>query len=119
MTAASRADSGMFAVLPPGQHDLERSPLSQLALDRQGAAMAVDDVLDDCESQTRAALVPALRHVDPKEALRQARDVLGRDPWSVIPHRQLDQALSSAGGRCRERNVDSPAALAVFHRVLD
>ncbi len=46
-------------------------------------AVAVEAVLDDGEPQARAPAGAARRDVDPVEALREPRDVLGRYSFAV------------------------------------
>ena len=58
--------------------------------------MAVEDVLDQRKAQSGAALGAALAHVDPVEALGQPRQVLGRDPRTVIAHRDRASRLPPA-----------------------
>ena len=74
----------------------------------QLAAMAVDDVLDDGEPETRPALLTARRHVDPVEALGEARQVLGRDAGPVVGHG--DEAGGSAADGRLVRNADARCA---------
>src|SRR6516162_7675080 len=63
-------------------------PLAQPrhAFDRQPAAVAVEDVLDQRQAQPGAALRAALRYIDPIEALGQPRQMLGRDAGTAIAH---------------------------------
>ena len=76
--------------------------------------MAVDDVLDDGKAEARPALVATRGHVDPKEALRQAWHMLGRDARAVIAHGESTNAAASAdrairlGFTGREGDVHPP-----------
>src|SRR2546423_3178933 len=83
------------------------------------AAMAVEDVLDDGEPQTGAALLPARRHADPIEPLGEAGQMLGSDAGSVIRHRGDEAGRAPAAGRlARDRNIDASARLSVLDGVL-
>ena len=45
--------------------------------------MAAQDMLDDRQAQAGAAKLPRARRLDPKEALGQARQMLGRDALAL------------------------------------
>src|SRR5262245_63418434 len=67
-----------------GQHHREGRTLAGRGGDRQFAAVAVEDVLDYGKPKPGSAFLPARRDIDPVEALGQARQVLGRDPRSIV-----------------------------------
>src|SRR4029077_608696 len=69
-----------------GQKNREGAAFSGMTFDLQPALMAIGDVLDDGETQTRAALFAAPLHVDAIEALSQTRDRFGRDALAVVAH---------------------------------
>src|SRR3954452_22364891 len=93
--------------------------LTDLGGDVELAAMAVEDVLDDGESQAGPALLAALRHADAIEPLRKARQVLRGDACSVIRDRG-DEAgsVAAASGLMRQPHSDASARLAVLDGVL-
>src|SRR5262245_42774571 len=64
--------------------DRERRAAADLAVDRQRAAMAVDDVLDDGEAQPGSAELTRAAGVDAVEPLGQARQVLARDAVALV-----------------------------------
>ena len=64
--------------------------LANHRIDLQIRLMTVEDVLDDREPQSRAAGIAAVGCVHAVEPLGQARQVLGRDPWSVVRYRNRD-----------------------------
>src|SRR5205085_5432068 len=81
--------------------------------------MAVEDVLDDGEPQTGAALLPARRHADPIEPLGEAGQMLWSDAGPVIRHRGDEAGRAPAAGRlARDCNIDAPTRLAVLDGVL-
>src|SRR5262245_11554949 len=53
----------------------ERGAAAERAVDREPAAVAVEDVLDQCESQAGAALRAAFRDVHAVEALGEPRQM--------------------------------------------
>src|SRR5262249_41532936 len=57
----------------------EGAACADRAVDVERAAMAVDDVLDDCKAEAGAAEFARTRGVDAIEPLGQARQVLARD----------------------------------------
>ena len=64
--------------------------LSLHALDREPAAVAVEDVLDQRQAEPGAALCAALGDVDAVEALGQPRQVLGGDAGTSVAHRDAN-----------------------------
>src|SRR5271156_5263427 len=83
----TRARSGLRGRMQ-GHGGDERGPLVDAAGDRQPAAVAGEDMLDDGEAETGAVLGPALGRIDPVETLGQPRQVLGPNAVSVVPHGQ-------------------------------
>src|SRR3546814_20076397 len=60
------------------------------AFDLEHAAVAIDDVLDDRESQAGAAEAARPPAVDAVEPLGEARDMLALDPLALVGHRHLE-----------------------------
>src|SRR5215468_186894 len=73
------------------QIDGEDAALPLHALDLEGAAVAVEDVLDDGETESGAAQLARAGRVDPVEPLRQAREVLARDTLAAVHHGDGDR----------------------------
>src|SRR5262245_55916607 len=82
MAGASRPACG--SAVDRRQPDREGRAVPKLGGDHQLAAVTIEDVLDDGQAQTGAALLPARRHVDAIEALGQPRQMLGGDAWTVV-----------------------------------
>src|SRR5690349_16143484 len=55
-----------------------------LAADVEPTAMALDDVLDDRQTEAGAADPAAARRIDPIEALGQPRNMLGGDALALV-----------------------------------
>ena len=72
--------------LASGANAVNVEPCAEPAFDRQPAAMAGEDVLDDGEAEAGAALGAALAGVDAVEAFGQARQMFGRDAAAVVAH---------------------------------
>ena len=101
------------------QHHREGRALAGLRGDGKLAAVPIEDVLDDGEPKTGAALLPARRHVDPVEPLGQARQMLGRDAGPIIDHGDgVAPGLAAERGDVLGLDLHMAAALAVFERVL-
>src|SRR5207249_11402196 len=67
------------------QPDRERRPLPlALALDLDRAAVQLDDVVDDREPETQAAVRARVRAVGLPEGLEDVRQELGRDPLALV-----------------------------------
>ena len=62
-----------------GEPHGKRRTFARLALDRKLATVPIEDVLDQRETQARAAFSAALRDVDAIETLGQPRQVFRRD----------------------------------------
>src|SRR5215218_8130154 len=71
-----------------GQDDSDGRSRTELGLDRQAAAMTVDDVLDDRESQSRPPLLTAGWGTHAIEALGQARQILESDARAMVADRE-------------------------------
>jgi len=67
------------------QQDGERAALAELALDRQPALVAIDDVLDDGEAQPGAAFAAGAARIGPVEALEEPVEVAGLDALALAP----------------------------------
>src|SRR5262245_28583200 len=67
-----------------GEHHRESRTLAGRGRDGKFPAMAVEDVLDDGKPKPGSAFLPARGDIDPVEALGQARQVLGRNPRSIV-----------------------------------
>ena len=66
--------------------------------------MPRQNMLDDGQTQARSARLAAAHHVDPIEALRQTRQMLGGNARAVVAHRQAD-LLPLTAGDDRERHI--------------
>jgi hypothetical protein len=62
----------------------ENRPLSDLAFDKKTTAMAVDDVLDDGQSEARSPDRTAAPDIDAVEPLCEARNVLTGNTFPAI-----------------------------------
>src|SRR5215831_17568320 len=81
--------------------------------------MAVEDVLHDGKPKTRAALLPTRRHIDAVEPLRQPREMLRSNTWSVVDHGDgIAPRLPSKRGDVLRLDAHLPAPVTVFQRVL-
>src|SRR5271169_6257012 len=95
------------------------------AFDIKKAAMAIEDVLDDCEPESGPAHFARARGVDPVEALGQPRQVLARNTLPAVAHGYRNEGAPTgiaAVGRLdagRRRDRDLAAGAAVFDGVLD
>src|SRR6478752_7038668 len=98
--------------------DREGGPLPRRALDRQPAAMTVEDVLDQRQAEPGAALGAAFRDVDAIEALGQARQMLWRDAGAAVAHRDARLAFAVRSFADRQRDVHALAGGGIFERVL-
>src|ERR1700689_3488850 len=97
----------------------EGGAYSGRAVDRQPTAMAVEDVLDERQTESGSTLRAAFADIDPIEALGQPRQVFRRDARPIIAHAHHRFGLA-VGRRTRtELDIDAPAGGAVFQRVLD
>ena len=115
------AGPGLFG--PGRDPDREGRPSPDDAVDLETAAVVRDDVLHQRKPQARPTLGAALSGIDPVEALRQTRQVLGRDAVPVIAHFRTgpDPLLrrTSISTR-RHRRIPPPAWVhAIFDGVLD
>src|SRR6185295_4834561 len=81
------------------------SPLSGLAFDQKPAPMAINDVLDD--GQTQAGAAPFVAHfaLDTKEPLPQARQKVAGHSRTAILNPDVGVGSIGGGGRRQERNA--------------
>ena len=63
------------------------------ALDRNGTAMRLDNVLDDAEPETRAAGVSAPALIDAVEPLKDSRQMVARDSDTGVADRDDDESF--------------------------
>src|SRR5262245_18535758 len=83
-----------------GEEDADRGALAEGARDGEGAAVGLDDVLDDGEAEAGAAELARACLVDAEEALRETRQVLGGNADAAVLDRDLDHPrMLRAGGR--------------------
>src|SRR5208283_4611668 len=76
-----------FRVRPQARQDhAKQRAHARRRVDRELAAMAEHNVLDDGEAEPRSAFGAALARVDTIETLGQARNMLGRDAGTVVLH---------------------------------
>src|SRR5690606_13880012 len=108
----------------------EPAALAELALDRETAAMAVEDVLYDGEAEAGAAQLARTAAIDAIESLGEARDVLGRNALALVGdgHLRRDgRALLARIARrgqavaagARDGDDDGGALAPVFHGVVE
>src|SRR5262249_55185416 len=104
----------MLAIRPSTLRKLEREATSpsQLALEDDAAAVGLDDVPHDGETETGGAHVPTVG--DLREALEDAVLLLGGDPGAAVPHGDDDAGL---GGPSTQ--LDSPARRGVAQGVRE
>jgi len=96
----------------------DRAP-AQFALHVEGAAVVADDVLDDGESEPRAAEIARARRVDPVEALGQARQLLARDPLAAVAHGDRDGGVALAAAPARQQEAVAATRLEKAGRAWD
>src|SRR5581483_4749425 len=101
-----------FAMSPAGQLDGEAAAVPDLAVERDPAAMCLDDIADDRKPEPRGPGVAAFGRLD--EPLEDALTLLGPDAGPRVDDRQQDGAV--LGG---ERDPDFAAAGRVAQRVRD
>src|SRR5580704_4616778 len=92
-----------------GQMNRKGGPCSRRALDRQPAAMTVENVFDQRQAETGTALVAALAHIDPVEALGESRQMFRRDTRAVISHADLHFRFAFGRFSGSQRNIDTLA----------
>lgn len=80
-----RVSSGQRGV---GKRGGESAALARLRGDRQLAAVAQQDVLDDRQAEARALRLARTALVDAVETLGQARDVFGVDADAAVGYRK-------------------------------
>src|ERR1700683_4097303 len=97
----------------------ERGASSRRAVDRQPAAMAVENVLDQRQTEAGTALIAALADADPIEALSEPRQMLWRNTRPVIAHADLYLGLAFLCTYRREFDIDALTGGAVLNGVLD
>src|ERR1700674_2711458 len=76
------------------------------AFDRQAAAVAIETVLHQRQTEAGAALGAALADIDPVEPLGQARQVLRRDAGAIIANRHDRLPGISARRLSRQRELN-------------
>ena len=77
---AERAPSGLQPRLRLGENPLERGSRAKLAAHGKPRLVTVQNMLHQGQAQPRSALLSALDDIDPIEALRETRQVLGAMP---------------------------------------
>src|SRR5580693_7850398 len=102
-----------------GQMNRKGGPCSRRALDRQPAAMAVENVFDQRQAETGTALVAALADINPIKALGEARQMFRRDTRAVISHADLHFRFAFGRFSGSQRNIDTLAGCTILKRVLD
>src|SRR6202030_2905317 len=114
-SAFHASDAWNLRGLHDRQMNREDRARAELALDLERAAVVGDDVLDDGKTEPGAAELARAGGIDPVEALRQPRDVLGQDALAVVA--DGDQRRGRAGeapGRGRGAHLDGGAGAAVL-----
>src|SRR5262249_20872112 len=97
----------------------EYGALSGHALYGKTAAMAVENVLDQRQPEPGASLCSAFHYIDAIEPFGEARQVIWRDPRTVIAHRHARLAQAGTDLPNRQADVDALAGRRIFQRVLD
>src|SRR5215831_1791887 len=101
----------------------KRGASARGTLDREPAAVSVEDVLDQREAQTGTALRTAVGHVDPVKAFREPRQMFGCNARAVITYRQEYLRLAATRLSAHQRNVEPlagrPVFQGIFHQVLE
>ena len=90
--AASAAKPASQASKPQSTEDQHTDQVRDalLAVDPRPPAVALGDVADDSQPQTRPALAPDPRLVDLVEALEDSVQVRGRDAHTLVSDRHLE-----------------------------
>src|SRR5438045_8933966 len=114
----SEANAARRLLLRRQRHGKGRA-LADLGGDGEHSAMAVEDVLDDGQTQPRSALLAARRYAHAVEALGEAGQMLGGDAGPIVRHGGDESGRAPAAGRlARHADLDAPAWLAVLDGVL-
>ena len=92
----------------------DRRALAEVAVDRKRAPMALDDVLDDGEPQSRTAAIAASRGIDAVEAPGEERQVMTRNAWPRVADVYSNEAVLRRG---RKANVAVRRRAAIAHGV--
>src|SRR5215218_8513983 len=114
MTVPGAASNPRGAGTRGREDDPKQCPLPRLALDLKSAAVAVHDVLHDRQPKACSALAAACSHVDTVEPLREPRQMLVRDAWTIVANGQLHLARAT-----RQGDVHLAACPPVFNGVFD
>src|SRR3954470_22088296 len=83
------------------------------AADRKGAAVSLDDALDDVEPEAGAAALAA-----PPEAGEDAVHGLLRDAWPLVAHRDRRAGFLALTRGSGGHDVNGDGSLAVPHRIF-
>ena len=120
---AAAEKQGSFRILlrgDSGQKHAHSGALVDGAFDLELAAMSLNDVLYDSETQSRAAQFAGTRFVDAVEALGEPRQVLFRNPCAGIDDCDFNlRVCFSAGMGVCGRDHDRAASGCVLHRIID
>src|SRR3954452_6681175 len=93
-----------------GNHDPERRPGADLALDHDAAAMPVDDAVDDRQAEPG----PLADVLGREEGIENLRDHVGRDAGAVVGDGDLDVFRLLPGG-----DADRAAAVSRADALAD
>src|SRR5579883_458129 len=93
--------------------------LAWRAVDRQAAAMPVEDVFDKRKPKPSPTLRPALADIDAIKALGQPGQMLGRDTRTIVAHAHLRFGFAVGRGAKADFDIDTPTGGAIFERVFD
>src|SRR5215472_16724511 len=97
----------------------ESGPGARRAVDGEAAAMAIENVLDQRQTQPGAALRATFGDIDAIEPFGQPRQMFRRDARAVIA--DTDAGFRFALGRCAgtKLDVDPASGSAIFERIFD
>ena len=110
---ALRHAASMLLGGPHRDGDPERRALAENRLDRDGAAVHLDEPLRDREAKPGAALLAGRAAVDLLELLEDALLVVRRDARPGVAHRDVEEAVGGAG-----RDLDR-ALVGELDRIAD
>src|SRR6185503_12812065 len=103
------------------QKDGKRAAAPGRALDVHPSLMAIEDVLDDRETETGAAPLAAALDVDTVEPLGEPRDRLAWDAFTLVldSDENLPAFAPAAGFDPAETDAHRALLAAIFDRVVD
>src|SRR5258705_8714902 len=94
------------------QQHRERRPPTHVAAYLDGAAVSLDDGLDEAEAEPETALGAAL--VAAEEPIEDPRELIGRNAWPGVPHAK-ERGVHGAA----DLDVHAAAGRRVLHGVVE